>query len=119
MPFPSHCSLLTVHRSTVEQGTILDRIDYNIEQVVTTTKSGAEELTKANEYSKKARTMKCIFFLIFIIRRYNLPSSFTPFLVYATRTIKCIFFSSLSFVGTAVLCNETTLSSRHFSCMFR
>ena len=37
----------------LEQGTILDRIDYNIEQTVTKVKQGVTELEKADEYSKK------------------------------------------------------------------
>merc|ERR1719361_2583867 len=51
----------------IEQGTILDRIDYNVEQSLHKVKSGTNELRKADEYSKKARTMKCILFLLCII----------------------------------------------------
>lgn len=51
----------------VEQGTILDRIDYNVEQTLVKVKDGVEELRKADDYSKKNRTMKCIFSLIFVI----------------------------------------------------
>jgi len=51
----------------IEQGTLLDRIDYNIEQTLVKVKEGVKDLTKADEYSKKARTIKCILALIFII----------------------------------------------------
>ena len=38
----------------LEQGTILDRIDYNIEQTAVKVKQGVQELEKADEYSKKS-----------------------------------------------------------------
>ena len=34
----------------VEQGTVLDRIDYNIEQTLTSTKKANKHLRKAQEY---------------------------------------------------------------------
>jgi syntaxin 16 len=51
----------------IEQGTILDRIDYNIEQTVVRVSAGVQELEKADEYSKKAYTLKCILCLIVLI----------------------------------------------------
>lgn len=51
----------------VDQGTILDRIDYNMEQVVDTTKKGMEQLDKAEASQKSARPMKCILFLMLLI----------------------------------------------------
>jgi len=51
----------------LEQGTILDRIDYNIEQTVTKVKQGVTELEKADEYSKKMYTLKCILCLLLLI----------------------------------------------------
>lgn len=51
----------------IEQGTILDRIDYNIEQTAGKVRAGVKELEKAEEYSKKAYAMKCILVLIAII----------------------------------------------------
>lgn len=51
----------------IEQGSVLDRIDYNIEQTVIKVDSGTKELEKAEEYSKKAYTMKCIVVLALII----------------------------------------------------
>lgn len=51
----------------IEQGTILDRIDYNVEQTLVKVKHGTKELVKAENYSKKMGTMKCIFALICLI----------------------------------------------------
>lgn len=51
----------------IEQGTILDRIDYNIEQTLVKVDAGVVELEKANEYSKKARTIKCILVLLLLV----------------------------------------------------
>eukprot|EP00743_Colponemidia_sp_Colp-15_P001258 GILK01001381.1.p1 GENE.GILK01001381.1~~GILK01001381.1.p1 ORF type:complete len:310 (+),score=72.83 GILK01001381.1:105-1034(+) len=51
----------------VDQGTILDRIDYNIEQVLVKTKEGNIELGKAEEHQKAARATKCILLLIVLI----------------------------------------------------
>ena len=39
----------------IEQGTILDRIDYNIEQTSVKVKQGVQELEKADDYSKKSQ----------------------------------------------------------------
>jgi syntaxin 16 len=51
----------------VEQGTVLDRIDYNVEQTLLKVQDGVGHLVKAEEHSSKAYTMKCILFLIIII----------------------------------------------------
>lgn len=50
----------------IEQGTILDRIDYNVEQTLVKVKKGTKELVIADEYSKKNKLMKCILCLIFM-----------------------------------------------------
>mmetsp|Transcript_12293 Transcript_12293/g.31046 ORF Transcript_12293/g.31046 Transcript_12293/m.31046 type:complete len:333 (-) Transcript_12293:48-1046(-) len=44
----------------IDQGTILDRIDYNMETVVESTKTGVTQLEKAEKAQKNARPMKCI-----------------------------------------------------------
>eukprot|EP00588_Corethron_pennatum_P011097 CAMPEP_0194272864 /NCGR_PEP_ID=MMETSP0169-20130528/6331_1 /TAXON_ID=218684 /ORGANISM="Corethron pennatum, Strain L29A3" /LENGTH=336 /DNA_ID=CAMNT_0039015643 /DNA_START=40 /DNA_END=1050 /DNA_ORIENTATION=+ len=44
----------------IDQGTILDRIDYNMEVVVERTKDGVKQLEKAERKQKSARSMKCI-----------------------------------------------------------
>ena len=48
----------------IDQGTILDRIDYNMEAVVEHTKTGIQQLEKAEKSQKSARPMKCILCLI-------------------------------------------------------
>lgn len=51
----------------IDQGTILDRIDYNMEQVVEQTEKGIQELEKAEETQKNSRPMKCIGLLLVMI----------------------------------------------------
>ena len=48
----------------IDQGTILDRIDYNMEAVVEHTKTGIQQLEKAEKSQKSARPMKCIICLL-------------------------------------------------------
>lgn len=48
-------------------GTIIDRIDYNMEMAVERTKRGLVQLNKANEYSKSNRPLKCIVLLLVLI----------------------------------------------------
>lgn len=48
----------------IDQGTILDRIDYNMEAVVEHTTTGIQQLEKAEKSQKSARPMKCIFCLL-------------------------------------------------------
>lgn len=50
----------------IDQGTILDRIDYNIEQAADRVGNAVVELNKANEYQKKSRTMLCIYILLLL-----------------------------------------------------
>jgi len=51
----------------IDQGTILDRIDFNMEQVVEHTKEGVVQLEQAEEYQKSARPIKCIVLQLLII----------------------------------------------------
>jgi len=51
----------------IDQGTILDRIDYNMENVVQSTQKGIQELEKAEKYSKSTRPLKCIAILVVLI----------------------------------------------------
>lgn len=46
-----------------DQGTILDRIDYNIEQTQTQVFEGFKQLQKADQYQRKNRKMCCIIIL--------------------------------------------------------
>ncbi|KHC65350.1 syntaxin 16, partial [Candida albicans P75010] len=47
----------------IEQGTILDRIDYNLVNTVQDLKQADKELIKAHHYQKKSTKCKIIFFL--------------------------------------------------------
>ena len=51
----------------VEQGTLLDRIDHNIDLTVTRVKEGTEHLKQAEEYQKSARPFWCMSILVLII----------------------------------------------------
>lgn len=48
----------------IDQGSILDRIDYNIEQVVHQSKEAHVQLQKAEKAQKSNRAMKCIMILV-------------------------------------------------------
>ena len=48
----------------IDQGTILDRIDYNLEQVSATVEEGRKQLTKAEKHQKNSRMIICIYVLI-------------------------------------------------------
>ncbi|CAM9509138.1 unnamed protein product [Chrysoparadoxa australica] len=51
----------------IDQGTILDRIDFNMEQVVDHTIDGVQQLHKAEESQKNALPIKCISILVGLI----------------------------------------------------
>lgn len=51
----------------IDQGTILDRIDYNMEQVVEQTEKGIVELEQAEKIQKSNRPAKCIGLLLVLI----------------------------------------------------
>lgn len=51
----------------IEQGSILDRIDYNIEQTTKHVSKGKVELEAAEKISRRALTMKCILLLLIIV----------------------------------------------------
>lgn len=51
----------------IDQGTILDRIDYNMEAVVEHTKTGIKQLEKAERSQKSARPLRCIICLSSLI----------------------------------------------------
>jgi len=50
----------------IDQGSILDRIDYNIEQVVHQSAEANKQLRKAEESQKSNRAMNCIYFLVIV-----------------------------------------------------
>jgi len=51
----------------IDQGTILDRIDYNMESVVESTKTGIQQLERAEKSQKNNRPLKCIMCLLSVI----------------------------------------------------
>jgi len=51
----------------VQQGTVLDRIDYNIEQTLGQLKGAHVELKKAEKYQKRSRSTMCIIVLVVLI----------------------------------------------------
>eukprot|EP00939_MAST-03C_sp_MAST-3C-sp1_P005129 g5129.t1 len=51
----------------VEQGTMLDRIDYNMDVVVEKTRKGVFQLEQAEEQQKSNRALKCIAILLCLI----------------------------------------------------
>ena len=51
----------------IDQGTVLDRIDYNMEQTIDHTKDGMEQLKKAEDHQKNSLSIKCIILLCFLI----------------------------------------------------
>lgn len=51
----------------IDQGTILDRIDYNMEQTIEHTKEGITELEKAEDHQKNDLSTKCIILLCVLI----------------------------------------------------
>ncbi|XP_062530451.1 syntaxin-16 isoform X2 [Bombyx mori] len=50
-----------------EQGTVLDRIDFNIEQTHVQVSEGYKQLQKAERYQRKNRKMKCIMILCVVV----------------------------------------------------
>ena len=53
----------------IEQGTIVDRIDYNMDQAVTKVREGLQQVVKAEEYKKSRRpyTIMAVMILIIIV----------------------------------------------------
>jgi syntaxin 16 len=51
----------------IDQGTILDRIDYNMENAVEHVQEGMKQLVTAEQHQKNAMTTKCILALIVLI----------------------------------------------------
>jgi syntaxin 16 len=51
----------------IDQGTMLDRIDYNVERMATDVKSAEKELVIAAGYQKKSTKRKIIFLLLLVI----------------------------------------------------
>lgn len=62
----------------IDQGTVLDRIDYNIELTVTHMKQATVELEKGTEYQKKAGKKMIILLLILIVFGMIIAVIFKP-----------------------------------------
>ncbi|TMW57052.1 hypothetical protein Poli38472_002977 [Pythium oligandrum] len=48
----------------ITQGTLVDRIDYNMEQVATRMQSSLKEMRRAEQYQRNTRPQRCIFLLL-------------------------------------------------------
>jgi syntaxin 16 len=51
----------------ITQGTVLDRIDYNIDSAVDKVQAGIKELEAAEKTQKDGTAMKCIFALMCLV----------------------------------------------------
>jgi len=51
----------------VEQGSLLDRIDYNVEQTATNLKSAKKHLDDAEKYQKRSTTALCVLILCVLV----------------------------------------------------
>ena len=60
------------------QGTIVDRIDYNIQQTVILTHEAHKELVEGNKQQKKYRTKLCILLLVAVVVALVLALAFKP-----------------------------------------
>ncbi|KAG6611483.1 syntaxin-like protein [Phytophthora cinnamomi] len=56
-----------VAEMVIDQGTLIDRIDYNMEQVVERMRSGLNQLDRAEKYQRNTRPERCIFLLLSLI----------------------------------------------------
>ncbi|OQR99676.1 syntaxin-like protein [Achlya hypogyna] len=51
----------------IDQGTVIDRIDYNMDLVVTRVQSGLKELHRAEKFQNNTRPTRCIYLLLSLI----------------------------------------------------
>lgn len=56
----------------IDQGTVLDRIDHNVEEALDNFGKGQKELAKAEEKSKSARAKSCIACLLSFIAFFTI-----------------------------------------------
>lgn len=56
-----------LNQLVIEQGTIVDRIDYNMDQAVTKVREGVQQVVKAEEYKKSSRPYGIMAFMILVI----------------------------------------------------
>lgn len=62
----------------IDQGTLMDSIEYNVEQTVVHVQEAAKELKVATTYQKSTGRRKCIFLLVLIIVGLILVLIFKP-----------------------------------------
>ncbi|TAQ90377.1 hypothetical protein B7494_g1298 [Chlorociboria aeruginascens] len=88
----------------IDQGTMLDRIDYNVERMATDVKAADKELNVASGYQKKGTKRRLIFLLVLLVEPGNaimplappIPVSFWPIL-YGTLSTGTSKFDPTSF----------------------
>uniref|UniRef100_A0A1I8IWA4 t-SNARE coiled-coil homology domain-containing protein n=1 Tax=Macrostomum lignano TaxID=282301 RepID=A0A1I8IWA4_9PLAT len=68
-----------VARLVVDQGEVIDRIDYNLDQVETRVHEGLQQLKKAEKYQKKNRKMLIILILAALVVFFTILLVFTKF----------------------------------------
>jgi syntaxin 16 len=62
----------------IDQGTLLDRIDYNVERMATDVKAADKELTVASGYQRKTTKRMIILLLLLIIVGMIILLAFKP-----------------------------------------
>jgi syntaxin 16 len=67
-----------IQTMVIDQGTVLDRIDYNIEQVNVYTEGAYEELVKAAKYQDTTKAKVCIVILIVLVFILLMIAIFKP-----------------------------------------
>lgn len=53
-----------VAEMVIDQGTLVDRIDYNMEQTASRMRSGLDQLRRAEQFQRNTRPERCIFLLV-------------------------------------------------------
>jgi syntaxin 16 len=67
-----------IQTMVIDQGTILDRIDYNVETTVVNLQQANQELQKSSDHQKSTTNRLCIMILIFLIAIMFLILIFKP-----------------------------------------
>ena len=65
--YKTYLKLSSIFQMVTEQGTIIDRIDYNIENTNIKVHDGLQQIKKAAMYQKSDRKMHCIVILAVIV----------------------------------------------------
>ncbi len=67
-----------IQTMVIDQGTILDRIDYNVETTVVNLQQANQELQRSSDHQKSTTNRLCIMILIFLIAIMFLILIFKP-----------------------------------------